>query len=145
MADADTSSYVQVREEDGRLYIGGDSNHAYVEELVWSMFIDVRNLRYVESYDYKENYRLKRSIRGKMSCDKDELGILGAPSVRLRCGETADIELCPTLDFWVTREGYDWTLSIPGTTSSSALWRCLTTCSTGWPGRLWLAGSPASA
>lgn len=113
MADADASNYVKVREENGRLYIG-DSDRAYIKEAVWTMFVQVRDLRYVEHYDHEdqEKYRLMRSIRGKMSCDKDEFGILGAPSVLLRRGETAEIELSPTLDQWVTRDGFEWTLAI---------------------------------
>ena len=91
MADADKANYVRVREENGRIYIGTDVDSAYVEELIWTMFINVRDVRYVEFYEHKGdgNYRLKRSIRGKMSCDEDELGILGVPSVRLRRGEMA--------------------------------------------------------
>lgn len=124
MANTDAAACVRIREDNGRIYVG-DSDRAYLVETGWTMFVDVRRLRYVENYEHEDGNRLKKSIIGRMSCGQDQLGVLGAASMRLRRGEEADLQICPTEDLWisknqVSRTGqvsasaheYDWTLEI---------------------------------
>jgi hypothetical protein len=105
--------YVKIREENGRLYVG-ESEKAYVKYGIWSIFGEIKPIKYVEKYELSsdDKFRMKRWISASITFGRDQISIIGDPSIVFDRDETMPIDIYPTLDLWTKREGFEWTICI---------------------------------